>query len=142
MVDRNICYSTVDVNMDRLYGLSASDLLEHEEHIKRKLISEFTKFLYSKATITSANSPTQYSKSFTAQVVIMSVKEYTDLMSAIPKSSVTYPNTKPMVMDEVEEEAKKVLQREIQKSKTAEDYLMNRVRQLQNEHLLPKRKSN
>ena len=142
MADRNVCYSTVEVNMDRMYGLSASDILEHEDHIKRKLISEFTKFLYGKATITSTNNPNHYSKTFTAQVVILSLKEYTDLMSMASRSSVTYPSTKPMVMEEVEEEAKKVLQREIQKSKTAEDYLMNRVRQLQNEHLLPKRKSN
>lgn len=137
-MDRNVFHSTVEVDAYRLYGLNASNTLDFENRIKQQLIAEFMQALYKKATVTSYNDPMKDSKTFMAQVVILSLSEYRALLGS--SNVQPLPTPAPISMDRVEEAAKEVLKQELQKSKTAQDYLMNRVRQLQNEHLLPKRK--
>jgi hypothetical protein len=116
---------------------------EIKEHCVDELTRYFRKVLEEKMTIVTRKNPMDYTTEVVGKVVIMSSEEYNQLMRSRIQPPLSYnhdPYMQTYNMEKVDEKAKEVLSEEIRKSKTAEDYLTNRVRQLQNEHLLPKRR--
>ena len=132
-------YSKMVINEFDYRGVSEREI---KEHCTEELIRYFRKVLAEKMTIITRKNPMDYTTEVLGKVVIMSSDEYNELMRSRIQPPMNYQINPyaPYIMNEVKEVAKEILSEEISKAKTAEDYLTNRVRQLQNEHLLPKRR--
>lgn len=120
-------------------GVNESEI---KEHCADRLTSYFREVLAQKMSIITRRNHMDDSLEVLGKVVIMSSDEYNELMRSRIQPPMNYQINpyNPYIMNEVKEVAKEILSEEISKAKTAEDYLTNRVRQLQNEHLLPKRR--
>jgi predicted DNA-binding protein (MmcQ/YjbR family) len=136
-------FSKMEIRQYDLYGLSEDEIMRRTT---TALAKYFTEVLYEKMTIEVSKSHQNDTLNVLGKVVIMTTEEYNKLVRPQYPNARVYPNNYhliddiPIDMKKVDEKAKEVLDEEIRKSKTAEDYLTNRVRQLQNEHLLPKRR--
>lgn len=113
-----------------------------EEMVRGMLLDQFRQIVYNKMTVHTQTNYSDDTISAVAGIVIMTTDEYRAMQRMYAMNVVTAPmhQPAPLVMKQVEKQAKEILEQEIKKSKSAEDYLTNRVRQLQNEHLLPKRR--
>jgi len=132
-------YSKMVINQYDYRGVSEREI---KEHCTDHLTSYFREVLAKKMSIVTRRNPMDDSLEILGKVVIMSSEEYNQLMRSRIQPPMNYQINPyaPYIMNEVKEVAKEILSEEISKAKTAEDYLTNRVRQLQNEHLLPKRR--
>ena len=132
-------YSKITVKSYEYLGLSESEL---KNRCAERLSIYFKEMLEKKMTLVTHRNFNDDSIDVLAKVVIMSSDEYNELMRSRIQPPMNYQINpyNPYIMNEVKEVAKEILSEEISKAKTAEDYLTNRVRQLQNEHLLPKRR--
>ena len=112
-----------------------------QEMIRGRLLDEFRQVVYNKMTVHTQRNHSDDTISAVAGIVIMTTDEYRAMQRTYAMNAVMAPMRQaPLVMKEVEQKAKEILVEELKKSKSTEDYLTNRVRQLQNEHLLPKRR--
>jgi len=113
-----------------------------QEMIRGRLIDEFREVVYNKMTVHTQRNHRDDTISAVAGIVIMTTDEYRAMQRTYAMNAVMAPMQQPapLVMKQVEEQAKEILDEQIKKSRSIEDYLTNRVRQLQNEHLLPKRR--
>jgi hypothetical protein len=87
--------------------------------------------------------PKMFDKVIRGSVVIMPVEEYKKILDR--RYVINNPTPQKVVYElpdpvEVVEEANKIISKAVTSSKSPTDFLTNRVNQLQNEHLLSKRK--
>ena len=131
--------------------LTLSDMLTYstddkfvEREIKTKLFDSLVQELAKHVTFHEIMDPKMFDKVIRGSVVIMPVEEYKKILDR--RYVINNPTPQKVVYElpdpvEVVEEANKIISKAVTSSKSPTDFLTNRVNQLQNEHLLSKRKS-
>jgi hypothetical protein len=130
--------------------LTMSDMLTYstddkfvEREIKTKLFDSLVQELAKHVTFHEMMDPKMFDKVIRGSVVIMPVEEYKKILDR--RYVINNPTPQKVVYElpdpvEVVEEANKIISKAVTSSKSPTDFLTNRVNQLQNEHLLSKRK--
>jgi hypothetical protein len=134
--------------------LNISDMLTYqtddkfiERDVKAKLFDSLVQELAKHVSFHEMIDPKMYDKIIRGSVVIMPVEEYKKILDR--RYVVNPPPTVVKVpyqsFDEVDageavKQASEIIDNAVKSSKSLTDFLSNRVTQLQNEHLLPKRK--
>jgi hypothetical protein len=114
-----------------------------EREIKTKLFDSLVQELAKHVTFHEMMDPKMFDKVIRGSVVIMPVEEYKKILDR--RYVINNPTPQKVVYElpdpvEVVEEANKIISKAVTSSKSPTDFLTNRVNQLQNEHLLSKRK--
>lgn len=118
-----------------------------ELEIKRKIFDSLVQEMAKHVTFSEMMEPKFYEKVIRGSVVMMTVDEYKKILdqryvvqNPTTITKVVYEPLDPIDPAEVVKEADKIIGNAVKSSKSPTDFLTNRVSQLQNEHLLPKRK--
>ena len=139
----------------KTFEVSASDSLRYtidekvvEYEIKCKIYESLYREMLDQVSFTQLVDPLYMDKKFRGSVVIMSVDEYKKILDSryvvhnpSPVQKVNYPSSEDVDPAAVVKKAEEVIEKAVKTSRTATDYLTNRLSQIHNEHLLPKRKS-
>ncbi len=130
--------------------LTASDMLTYstddkfvDREIKTKLFDSLVQELAKHVTFHEMIDPKMFDKVIRGSVVIMPVEEYKKILDR--RYVIHNPTPQKVVYElpdpvEVVEQANKIIDKAVTSSKSPTDFLTNRVNQLQNEHILSKRK--
>ncbi len=130
--------------------LTASDMLTYstddkfvDREIKTKLFDSLVQELAKHVTFHEMMDPKMFDKVIRGSVVIMPVEEYKKILDR--RYVIHNPTPQKVVYElpdpvEVVEQANKIIDKAVTSSKSPTDFLTNRVNQLQNEHILSKRK--
>ena len=123
---------------------SEDKLIELEA--KRQIFDSLVQVMAKNVTFAEMMDPQYFDKIIRGSVVMMTVDEYKKILDSryvvpAPVQKVVYQPLEDIDPVEVVKKAEEVIDKAVKTSKTATDYLTNRVSQIQNEHLLPKRKS-
>jgi hypothetical protein len=134
--------------------ITASDALiydfdgrQAELEIKRKIFDSLVQEMAKHVTFSEMMEPKYFDKVIRGSVVMMTVDEYKKILdqryivkNPTTVTKVVYEPLEDIDPVEVVKKADEVIDKAVKTSRTATDYLTNRVSQIQNEHLLPKRR--
>ena len=118
-----------------------------ELEMKRRIFDSLVQELAKHVTVSEMIDPKMFEKAIRGSVVIMPVDEYKKILDRRyvvqqpqPVQKITYPSFDDVDAGSAVKQASEIIDKAVKSSKSPTDFLTNRVTQLQNEHLLPKRK--